>query len=85
MTPTEYLNASKDFAGGERFASLLSNGLAILGMSYRQFAREVEVIPSTVSRWASGAAKPLVGMQKLAVTKLRKNVLRVRTRSRKPV
>jgi len=69
-----YLVASKDFSGGEHFAELLADGLALLGMSHRQFAREVEVIPSTVSRWASGATRPLTGMQKLVVAKLRKSV-----------
>lgn len=71
---TAYLAASKDFAGGEHFAELLADGLALVGMSHRQFAREVEVIPSTVSRWASGAAQPLTGMQKLVIGKLRKSV-----------
>lgn len=74
MSLTTYLAASKDFAGGEQFAELLTEGLAIIGMTHRQFAREVEVIPSTVSRWASGAAKPLTGMQKLVISKLRKSV-----------
>jgi len=71
---TEYLVASKDFAGGDEFAALLSDGLALVGTSHRELAREIEVIPSTVSRWASGATKPLTGMQKVVISRLRKRI-----------
>lgn len=74
MTLDEYLTASKDFAGGDNFAELVMQGLKHTGMSVNDLAREVEVIPSTVCRWCEGAAKPMVGMQKLVISKLRQCV-----------
>lgn len=74
MTVEEFLGASKDFGGGFSFCLLLSHGLALSGLTSREFAREVGVAPSTVSRWASGTSEPLVGMQKVVITKLRKKI-----------
>lgn len=80
----EYVSASKSFEGGEQFAQLLTDGMALVGLSHRQFAAEIQVIPSTVSRWASGATKPLTGMQKLAISKLRKRASKA-AEAQKPV
>jgi len=54
------------------FASIVRNGLNLLGSLQRDFATEFDVNESTISRWAKGSAKPLPRFQKLVVKSILK-------------
>lgn len=71
----DFLEASKNFAGGDSFSKLMADGLDIVGREYHvEMARELEVIPATVLRWAFGVGVPMPGMQVLAIKLLRRKV-----------
>jgi len=55
----------------EQFAEIVRNSVA-MGVYQRELATEFEVAVSTVSRWASGIAKPHPRMQKLIISALEK-------------
>lgn len=67
-----YIKDSLDFAGGDRFRDLLSDGLTLLSMTYQQLADELKIIPATITHWAHGDASPAIGMQTLVISTLRK-------------
>jgi transcriptional regulator with XRE-family HTH domain len=52
----------------EAFAEIVSATIKTLGVYQRDLAAEFEVAVSTVSRWASGTARPHPRFQKLIVT-----------------
>ena len=76
LTVTEYLEASTAFLKGEGvdFASLVENGVRLAGTSYRKFAHELEIMPSTVLRWAKGTSVPIPPTQKDIVAQLRRPI-----------
>lgn len=60
----------------EQFAQIVSAFLTVSGTSQREMADEFEVAESTVSRWASGIARPHPRVRKLVVGDIRKRAQR---------
>ena len=56
-----------DMPSAGRFARIVADSLEVLGLLQRDLAQEFEVEVSTVSRWASGAAKPHPRLQRQVV------------------
>jgi len=52
------------------FAAIVAESLRSLGLYHRDLAREFQVAESTVSRWASGVARPHPRIQRLVVASL---------------
>jgi hypothetical protein len=77
MDVLKYLKDSENFEGGDSFPTLLKDGLEIIQFSHQDFAKKMEVIPSTVSRWVAGATRPLVGMQIASIQAIRKVIYRI--------
>lgn len=73
----EYILSTENFNNEERFVDLLVDGLSLLEIKPSKFATEdLQVIPSTVSRWMLGKTKPAFGMQKVVIMKLRNKALK---------
>ncbi len=69
----DFLEDSKGFQGGEKFVALLNAGLDLVGNDFiPEIARELEIIPGSVQRWAAGIGLPMPGMQVLVIQKIRK-------------
>ncbi len=56
----------------DEFARLVAGAVATFGPYQHDLAAEFEVADSTVSRWASGVARPHPKLQKLIVESIRK-------------
>lgn len=71
--PTDFIALCNAWKVGETsFAAVLTCGLNTLGMPLRELAVRFEVAESTVSRWASGIARPHPRIQALVVAHLKK-------------
>lgn len=68
----DFVFEAHNFTGGDNFGRLVKDALDILGPEYHMtLAKEIEVIPATILRWASNDAIPLVGLQTIVISKLR--------------
>jgi len=78
LSMMEYLDKSKAFPNGKSddFPQLVEDGCRLVGKSYRQFAQELEIMPSTVLRWASGSCVPTVATQRVVVSRLHRQVVK---------
>ena len=56
------------------FKDIVTLGVGALGVPVRDLANDMEVNDSTVSRWASGVARPHPKIQGLVVRSLKKRV-----------
>ena len=81
ITCKEYLELSDAFepSDDETFAVLVREAIQLTGMSLRDMGHEFEVMPSTISRWATGAVKPMPGMQRMTVAMLRRHITKIHT------
>lgn len=70
MNREEYLKKAKEFKPPKDFIFFLANGLELAEMTPAQFAKKVEVIPGSVSRWMYGVSAPLDGMQMYVIKTL---------------
>ena len=70
-----FLEASKDYQGGDNFPQLLSEGLLLAGPDFaHEIAKELEIIPASIKRWAMGIGLPLPGFRVIVIQKLRRRV-----------
>jgi ribosome-binding protein aMBF1 (putative translation factor) len=60
----------------EEFAKVVAASVQTLGLYQRELAAEFEVAESTVSRWASGIARPLPRMRRSIVEEIQKRAAR---------
>ncbi len=60
----------------EKFAKIIDTATKTLGLYQRDLASEFEVAESTVSRWATGVARPHPRLQRLIVAFLSRRVAR---------
>lgn len=58
----------------EQFAAIIDSATPVLGLYRKELAAEFEVAESTVSRWATGVAKPHPRVQRMIVASLEKRV-----------
>ena len=65
------------------FQRIVAEELDELGLYQRELAEEFQVAESTVSRWASGAARPHPRLQSLIVADIGKRAARVGGKARK--
>lgn len=65
------------------FQDIVASALGVLGLYQRELAAEFQVAESTVSRWASGAARPHPRLQALIVAAIGKRVARAVGKARK--
>ena len=83
-TMTELANTCATWvAGDDAFAEIVAAYLDLSGVPQRTIADEFEAAISTVSRWASGTARPHPKMQKLIVSWIGKRA-KSATSSQKP-
>ncbi len=70
----EYLITSKTFIenGSGCFVDLIAGGLDLLDLNPRDLSQQLEVVPASVSSWLQGSSVPLLGMQRVAIARLRK-------------
>jgi len=66
------------------FQDIVADALGVLGLYQRELAAEFQVAESTVSRWASGVARPHPRLQGLVVAAIGKRAARVRGKTGKP-
>lgn len=76
MSHLEFLLAAQKFEPGDGFASLLREGVALSGLTQCQLAQELEVMPSTISRWIAEKTQPMPGMQRVTIARLARAVRR---------
>lgn len=68
MNSIELREYCKEWNGSrEGFSQIVSMAVRSLGLYQRELANEFQVADSTVSRWASGIARPHPRLQKMIV------------------
>jgi ribosome-binding protein aMBF1 (putative translation factor) len=73
MDTQQFLDLCRSWdSSSQQFKEIVQSASQVLGVYRKEVAAEFEVAESTVSRWASGAAKPHPIIQKQIIASLEK-------------